>query len=77
MYHPLFRDGKIIPIGEKYVRPEYARTLRLIAEGGADAFYSGEVAEGLVKVVRERGGLMTLEDLYSMSASQVIDGRQS
>ena len=67
MYHPLFQDGKIIPIGSKYYRPEYARTLELIADGGADAFYQGEVAEALVKVVRDRGGLMTLDDLKRAS----------
>lgn len=65
MYHALFKDGEIIPKGEKYYRPEYARTLQLIADGGADAFYAGEIAEALVNVVQERGGLMTLDDLKS------------
>jgi gamma-glutamyltranspeptidase/glutathione hydrolase len=67
MYHPLFKDGKILPLGEKYYRPEYARTLELIAEKGADAFYHGEVAEGTIKVVQERGGLLSMDDLKSES----------
>ena len=67
MYHALFENGKIIPKGGKYYRPEYARTLQLIADGGADAFYTGEIAEATVRVVQERGGLLTLADLESRS----------
>ena len=63
MYQPLFRDGRVLAEGETYKRPELARTLELIAQGGADAFYTGEVAEGLVKAVRSRDGVMTVEDL--------------
>ncbi|KAI9638894.1 nucleophile aminohydrolase [Dioszegia hungarica] len=63
MYAPLFPDGKALPPGAKYPRPEFARTLRLLADRGADGFYEGEVAEALIKVVRERGGLMSLDDL--------------
>jgi len=38
----------------------YAATLRLLAEKGADAFYTGPIAEDLVRAVRSD---MTLEDL--------------
>lgn len=65
MYAPLFKDGQVLPLGERYYRPEFARTLELIARKGAKAFYEGEVAEGIVKAVRDRGGLMTLDDLKS------------
>jgi gamma-glutamyltranspeptidase/glutathione hydrolase len=33
--------------------PEFAATLRVIAERGADAFYSGSIAEAIVKAVHE------------------------
>jgi gamma-glutamyltranspeptidase/glutathione hydrolase len=65
MYAPLFQDGKALPLGARYPRPEFARTLRILAERGAAGFYEGEVAEALIKVVRERGGLMSLDDLKS------------
>ena len=39
---------------------EYAATLRLLAQKGADAFYTGPIAEDLVRAVRSD---MTLEDL--------------
>lgn len=43
--------------------PGLAKTLRAIAEGGPDAFYTGPVAEAIVKSLQEHGGLMTLADL--------------
>jgi gamma-glutamyltranspeptidase/glutathione hydrolase len=45
------------------LREDYAKTLGILAERGVDAFYEGEIAEALVKVVRKRGGLICLEDL--------------
>ncbi|OCF55483.1 gamma-glutamyltransferase [Kwoniella mangroviensis CBS 10435] len=62
-YSSLFVDGQAIPVGSTWKRPEYANTLKQIAKEGSKAFYEGEVAEALVKVVQERGGLMTLQDL--------------
>lgn len=59
------KDGQAIPIGSIWKRPEYATTLRKIAAEGAAAFYQGEIAEGLVKAVRARDGVMTVDDLES------------
>ena len=47
-----YRDGKAKPVGERIVNPAYAQTLRLIGAGGADAFYRGEIAKGIVHAVR-------------------------
>ncbi|KAK8865895.1 gamma-glutamyltransferase [Kwoniella newhampshirensis] len=63
MYASLFHNGQALPIGSTWKRPEYARTLERIAREGADAFYHGEIAEAIVNAVKERGGLMTVEDL--------------
>jgi len=49
--------------GELYKRPVFARTLRKIAEHGADGFYSGEVAEDLVDDIQKAGGIITKRDL--------------
>ncbi|KAL0252796.1 gamma-glutamyltransferase [Cryptococcus tetragattii IND107] len=57
------KDGQAIPIGSTWKRPEYAATLRKIAKEGAIAFYQGEIAKGLVKAVRDRDGVMTVDDL--------------
>ncbi|ORY26756.1 nucleophile aminohydrolase [Naematelia encephala] len=64
---PAFRDtfmrnGRMIPVGEKWSRPRYADTLEAIASS-ADAFYEGPIAESIVRTVKERGGLMNLNDM--------------
>lgn len=43
--------------------PTLANTFRLVAKHGKAGFYSGSVAEALVKVVQDRGGALTLDDL--------------
>lgn len=40
-------------------------TLEKIATEGADAFYTGELAEGLVKYIQQTNGTITLDDLAS------------
>jgi gamma-glutamyltranspeptidase / glutathione hydrolase len=56
-------DGKGPGPGEIFHNPGLARTMRAIAEGGKDAYYKGKIAEGIVDIIREAGGCMTLEDL--------------
>ena len=41
-------DGMAYQIGDKWRQPMLARSLKLIAERGASAFYNGEVAERIV-----------------------------
>jgi gamma-glutamyltranspeptidase/glutathione hydrolase len=49
--------------GEIFHNPGLARTLRLIAEGGKQAFYQGPVAEAIAAILQEAGGCMSLDDL--------------
>ena len=56
-------DGKAPQPGQVVQLPSLARTLRLIAEGGADAFYSGPVADAIVSSLQEKGSVMTHDDL--------------
>lgn len=49
--------------GEVFANKHYARVLRKIGKEGKDGFYKGEIAEKIVKIVKEKGGVMTLEDL--------------
>ncbi|MEQ8179003.1 MAG: gamma-glutamyltransferase [Amphiplicatus sp.] len=58
-------DGAPRPVGYILKNPAYAQTLRLVSEGGADAFYSGEIAIEIVEAVNgaPNPGGMTLDDL--------------
>jgi gamma-glutamyltranspeptidase/glutathione hydrolase len=51
--------------GEWFSNPEFAATLRLIAEHGAGVFYGGELGRRIVDRVAELGGFLTIEDLKS------------
>ena len=59
-----FAPGGVTPPQAALFRnPDLGRTYRLIAEGGRDAFYEGEIAEGVEAYFRRIGGWMTLQDL--------------
>ncbi len=48
--------GQPLKAGDTLRNPDYARTLRAVARGGARAFYSGEIAADIVRTVREAPG---------------------
>ncbi|MBA2225122.1 MAG: gamma-glutamyltransferase [Thermogemmata sp.] len=48
--------------GDLFRNPELARSYRLIAEQGRDAFYKGDIARRLVEFAQQVGGLWTAED---------------
>jgi gamma-glutamyltranspeptidase/glutathione hydrolase len=50
-------------LGDRLVQRDLARTLRLIAEEGADIVYRGEVARLIAEDMRRHGGLITEADL--------------
>jgi len=56
-------DGRAPQPGERFHNLGLARTFRALAEGGKDAFYQGEITQALVQIVRDSGGVMTIEDL--------------
>ena len=59
-------DGTPKAAGRVVRNPEFAATLRAIAEHGADAFYSGEIARDIVAAVQKHPahpGTLGLEDL--------------
>ena len=58
----LLPHGKAAVAGDVIHQPELGKTLRAIAKGGRDAFYSGAIAEDMVETLRGIGGLHTLED---------------
>lgn len=60
--------------GDTLRNPKYAVTLRKIAQGGADAFYKGDIAEEIIKTVRDvardNPGLLSMEDLAGYEAKE-------
>ncbi len=48
--------GQPVAAGERLVNPAYGATLRRIAAHGAAAFYTGEIADGIVTTVRTAAG---------------------
>ena len=49
--------------GEVLVQKDLAQTFRTVAEGGAEAFYRGEIAKEIVRFSEETDGLITEKDL--------------
>lgn len=57
-------DGERAPeAGEWFRNPDYAVTLRRIADEGPDVLYGGELGRRVVEGVRALGGFLTLDDL--------------
>ncbi|MGA9811687.1 MAG: gamma-glutamyltransferase [Terriglobales bacterium] len=63
--------GKPPEIGEMFSNPDLGKTLRLIADGGRDIFYRGEIAQSIIETSTELGGTMKPDDLADFSAEWV------
>jgi gamma-glutamyltranspeptidase/glutathione hydrolase len=66
-------DGKPWPVGHLLKNPELAKTLREIADGGADVFYTGRIArdiEAKVKSHPTNPGLLTAADIAAYQAKE-------
>ncbi len=59
----LLLNGRPPKQGEVMRIPTLGRTLRAIAEGGADAFYKGELGPKIAAFVQEQGGWLSAEDM--------------
>jgi gamma-glutamyltranspeptidase / glutathione hydrolase len=49
-------DGSAKALGSTFTLPAYAESLRAIAEGGADAFYTGPIAQAIVDEINATTG---------------------
>lgn len=56
-------QGRTPREGDIFRNPGLARTYQLIAEGGRDAFYEGEIADTIARYFKRIGGWMTKADL--------------
>jgi gamma-glutamyltranspeptidase/glutathione hydrolase len=64
-------DGKAPQAGDVHRQPNLARTLKLLAVEGRDAFYRGEIARQIVQFSQENGGFFTLDDFRSHTTEWV------
>jgi gamma-glutamyltranspeptidase/glutathione hydrolase len=55
--------GNTPGVGEIFRNPDLARTYKMIAQGGRDAFYEGEIARTMEAYFRRIGGWLTRADL--------------
>ena len=56
------------------VQKELAETLRKIAEGGADAFYRGDIARAIIADTQPRGSIVTVQDYADYKPKVYTDG---
>jgi gamma-glutamyltranspeptidase / glutathione hydrolase len=56
------RDGTAPAAGEMWRNPDLARTLSLIARGGRDVYYKGEIARTIDTYMKRIGGPLRAED---------------
>uniref|UniRef100_A0A3Q1J5P1 Uncharacterized protein n=1 Tax=Anabas testudineus TaxID=64144 RepID=A0A3Q1J5P1_ANATE len=59
------KNGNLLKTGDIVKFEKLADTLEMIANHGADAFYTGTIAENLVRDIQEAGGTLTMQDLAS------------
>ena len=64
-------DGRAPRAGEVFRQANLARTFRILARGGRDAFYKGEIAKAIADYFQKNGGFITLEDLSATKAEWV------
>jgi len=63
--------GKVPAEGEVFSNPALAKTLELLAAGGRDVFYEGQIASELVAYSKKVGGFFSAEDLADHASEWV------
>ncbi|MGO1540688.1 MAG: gamma-glutamyltransferase [Luteimonas sp.] len=64
-------DGRAPRTGETWRNPNLADTLQKIADGGRDAFYTGDIARTIDAYFREHDGFLRYEDLAAHEGNWV------
>ena len=65
-------SGRAPRVGELFKNPALANTFKMIAEGGRDAYYKGEIARRLVAFSERKGGLFSMDD-FAKHTSEWVD----
>jgi gamma-glutamyltranspeptidase / glutathione hydrolase len=61
-------DNRPPVTGQVFRNPDLARSLRLVAQGGRDAYYKGELARLIVEASHRHGGTLTEKDFSDYSS---------
>ncbi|ETS73187.1 hypothetical protein PFICI_15132 [Pestalotiopsis fici W106-1] len=61
--------GRRVQLNDTMTRKRYADTLEVISKEGADAFYTGAIANATISALRNSNGTMTLEDLANYTVA--------
>jgi len=62
-------DGRAPRAGEIFHNQGLARAFTKIADDGQAAFYQGEIAEAIVRIIQSAGGCITMDDLASHTST--------
>ena len=62
-------NGTLLGLNETITRKRYADTLETISKHGADAFYTGPIANATIQALQAANGTMTLEDLKNYTVA--------
>ena len=65
VHHP---DGTVRAQGEILAIPDLAASLELIAKGGAEVFYTGEIGTAIADELHEHGGILSRTDMAAYEA---------
>ncbi len=73
----LTKEGKAPALGTLLIQKDLAKTLKLIAAKGKDGFYKGSVAQSMLKLSKERKGLLTQKDFndYQVKWRKPVEGK--
>src|SRR5262249_37159987 len=64
-------DGRPPKSGHVFSQKNLPKTLKVLADGGRDSFYRGEVARAMVDYFQRNGGFITMEDLAEQHSEWV------
>jgi gamma-glutamyltranspeptidase/glutathione hydrolase len=69
--HTYLPENRAPAVGQIFRNPDLGHSLRLIAQGGRDAYYEGEIAKAIVETSRRHGGTHAEKDFAEYSSEWV------
>ena len=65
-------NGRAPHAGEVFRQPNLAHTFRILARGGREAFYEGEIARAISDYCQKNGGFISMKDLGAQRSEWVV-----